>query len=266
MGFLRTIVAAVRADIERPDYLAELGPRRLPPGRSLRDAVLREGQSGALLAEYKRRSPGATHPELPHRGIPEFVDRTSDAGIAAYSCLATGPEFGGSPVNVAELAARTDRPVLFKDFVVDPVQLDAAARSGASAVLLIARLEVEGLLSTPLRLLAKGAHDRGLEVLLEWHGRAELRQTEDVPADVYGVNVRDLDSLEIRRTVAEETIRAADAYRPLLGMSGVEGPADARRFWTAGVDGILVGTALSRADDPGAFLASLGRPVRETRA
>jgi indole-3-glycerol phosphate synthase len=262
MGFLADIVEATRAAISRPDYLEGLpstAPRRAP---SLRAAVSAAGERGALLAEYKRRSPGAREPELPARSIEEFVRLTSGAEVEGYSCLAGGPQFGGRPADVADLSARTSHPVLFKEFVVDPVQVEAAMRAGASAVLLIARLEVEGLLTSSLRELAGAAHARGLEVLLEWHDRAELRRTGGVPADVYGVNVRDLDTLELHRSVAERTIRAATGYRPILGMSGVEGPADARRFWDAGVDGILVGSALARTPDPRALLSSLRRPDR----
>jgi len=262
VGFLQTMVDATRAEVARPEYLDGLPAQgaRHPP--SLRTALTDGSPHGAILAEYKRRSPGATHPDLPRQGLDAFVRETSEAGVDAYSCLASRPEFGGAPGDVAELATLTTCPILFKDFVIDPVQIEAATRAGASAVLLIARLEAEGLLRHSLHALADAAHARGLEVLLEWHGRAELRRTEDVPADVYGVNVRDLDSLEIHRTVADETIRAASHFRPLIGMSGIEGSADARRFWDAGVDGILVGTALSRAPNPRTFLASLRRPTR----
>jgi indole-3-glycerol phosphate synthase len=153
--------------------------------------------------------------------------------------------------------------VVFKDFVVDPRQLEAASRSGASAVLLIARLEEEGLLTTALSELAAEAHARGLEVLLELHDKSELRRTADVAADVYGVNVRDLDTLRMAPTTADATIRAAAKLRPLLGLSGVASPADARRFWNAGVDGILVGSAVARSADPAALLQSLYRPAPE---
>jgi indole-3-glycerol phosphate synthase len=266
VGFLRKMVDATRADVARPDYLLGLpaGRERRPP--SFRTALLHGSARGAIVAEFKRRSPGAANPDLPQHGFDTFVRTTAESGVEAYSCLASRPEFGGSPGDVAELASLTTRPILFKDFVIEPIQIEAASRAGASAILLIARLEVEGLLAHSLRALADDAHARGLEVLLEWHGRSELRRTEGVPADVFGVNVRDLDSLEIRRTVADETIRAAGEFRPLIGMSGVEGPADAQRFWEAGVSGILVGTALSRASDPRDFLAGLRRPTRGTVA
>ncbi|EQD42896.1 indoleglycerol phosphate synthase, partial [mine drainage metagenome] len=83
------------------------------------------------------------------------------------------------------------------------------------------------------------------------------RESADVPADVFAVNVRDLDSLELRRDVAAETIRAVADRRPLLGMSGVDGPRAARAFWDLGVDAILVGSAVARARDPAAFVRAL---------
>jgi indole-3-glycerol phosphate synthase len=126
---------------------------------------------------------------------------------------------------------------------------------------LIARLETEGLLTTPLAELATQAHARRLEVLLEFHDKSELRRAANVGADVYGVNVRDLDTLRMEPDVAQATIRAASHLRPLLGLSGVATQADARRFWESGVDGILVGSSVARATDAGGFLRTLRRPL-----
>jgi indole-3-glycerol phosphate synthase len=261
VGFLSEIVASTRAGVDDPTYGRDLPPR--PPGvlPSFRAGIERDRRDGALIVEYKRVSPGQPDPWLPRRSVGEFVRETEPAGVSAYSCLATGPRFDGSPGDVAALVRATSRPVLFKDFVIDPRQVDVAARAGASAVLLIARLATEGHLKVPLADLSRAAHARGLEVVLEFHGRSELSEVEDVGADVYGVNVRDLDSLAIDRPTAMTTIQEAVGLglRPLLGLSGVESPGDAGRFWAAGVDGILVGTAVARARAPAPFLASLRR-------
>jgi indole-3-glycerol phosphate synthase len=263
MGYLSEIVAEVRTSIARPEYLAALPSRSSASGRpSLRRAIENAGADGALVVEFKRVSPGSESPELPARSPAELARSTAACDVAGYSCLATGPRFRGSPNDVRELAEATDRPILFKDFVIDPVQLDAAERAGASAVLLIARLEGAQLLSRPLRDLAADAHARRLEVVIEFHDKSELRQAGNVGADMYGVNVRDLDTLRLEPGVAAATIRAAGSLRPLVGMSGVAGPADARRFWDAGVDAILVGSAVARAVDPASFLRSLRRPAR----
>ncbi len=265
-GFLAEIAAKIRS--EPADAETEASPSGARPSRpSLAAAVRRERARGALVVEYKRSSPGQADPRLPVRPIREFVRVTEVPGLAGYSCLATRPRFEGSPEDVAELARSTPRPVLYKDFALGPHQLERAARSGASAVLLIARLEGTGLLDRPLAELAVQARALGLEVVLEFHGEAELSVADSVRADVYGVNVRDLDTLALDRPTGLATLRAASrrGLDPLLGFSGVEGPHEAREFWTAGADGLLVGTAVARAGDPARFLASLARPSGGTR-
>jgi indole-3-glycerol phosphate synthase len=266
MGFLADVVAEIRADVRRPDYLDGVPASRASrPVPSLRGAIERAGTGGALLVEFKRISPGSDDPVLPARSPASFVAGTRGAEVAAYSCVATRPRFGGSPRDVAELVAATDRPVLFKDFVVGETQLDAATRAGASAILLIARLESTGALDAPLPALARTARARGLEVLLELHDTSDLKRAADVPADVYGVNVRDLDTLRMEPEIAAATIRAVRDRRPLAGLSGVRGPEDATRFWDLGVDAILVGTAVGRAADPIGFLRGLRRAPRSVR-
>jgi indole-3-glycerol phosphate synthase len=266
MGFLSDIVRSTREAVRDPSYGRDLPPRLSERRPSLREAVERDRWVGALIVEYKRFSPGQPNPELPRRSVEEFAQMVETAGVTAYSCLATRSHFEGSPEDVSQLVNATYRPVLFKDFVVDPGQIDVAARTGASAVLLIARLATEGHLTVPLTDLSLAAHARGLEVLLEFHGKSELSEVGDVAADMYGVNVRDLDSLEIDRPTAMATIEEAveEGLQPLLGLSGVETGDDARRFWSSGVDGILVGTAVARSPYPSELLASLrrGRPGR----
>ena len=259
MGFLSEIVEETRRALRDPAYWEGLDPGPGRPGPSLRRAIERDRSRGAVIVEYKRVSPGSADPELPVRSVPEFVRAVADAHPTGFSGLASIPRFRGRPADVALLRRESDLPVLFKEFVIDPVQLDAAVRAGASAVLLIARLAEGDGGAVPIGPLAEAAHERGLEVLLEFHARAELNRAKDVAADVYGVNVRDLDTLRLDRATAEATLAAAQDLRPLVGLSGVEGPAEAHRFFDLGADGILVGSSAARAADPSAFVRSLTR-------
>lgn len=256
-GFLKEIVEAVRHDVALPDYRDGLPSE--PRGRpySFRAGVENAPEHWALIVERKHRSPGSNPPELPVSPIGEFTRIGGASGATAFSCLATRPSFGGSPLEVYRLTERTRVPVLFKDFVLGPLQIDAARRAGASALLLIARLETGGYLDRPLAELADAAHAAGLEVLLELHAPEEVKVAERVRADLYGVNVRDLDTLAFRPDVAERTFGALAGRGPILGLSGVEGPEEARRFLRWGAAGIVVGTAFARSADPPAFLHSL---------
>ena len=258
-GFLAEIFGAVRRDVEEGVYdrAPPPGSGRSPP--SLARALRPDAGGLRLLAELKRVSPGRAKPELPVRSVAEFLEATDDPSVVGYSCLATRPRFQGDPDLVAELARGTTRPVLFKDFVLDPRQIRSARRAGAAAVLLIARLETEGLLDRSLAELAQEAHREGLEVLLELHRESEAVLLASVRADVVGVNARDLDTLRLEPARALATCRslAPRLSVPLLGLSGVEGPEEARAFADAGCHGVLVGSAVALSADPGAFLRSL---------
>lgn len=257
MGFLTETVLEVRHAVTRPDYLDGLPSTRRYERPSLRSAMERDRGRGGVVAEFKRTSPGAPSATLPPRTVEEFERGLAAFGPTGYSCLATGPRFGGSPRDVADLAQRTDRPVLFKDIVIDPRQLEAAERSGASAVLLLARLVA--FPGVALEDLARSARGRGLEVVLEFHAPDELTVADSVPADMFGVNVRDLETLRLERAVAETTLRGVDSSRPLLGMSGIASRDEARWFWDRGADAILVGSALARSSDPARLASSLVR-------
>jgi indole-3-glycerol phosphate synthase len=260
VGFLADLLPKVRAQIDDPAYLQglpEVPSRRAP---SLRDAVVRAQGGWAVLVELKHESPGAAETSLPSWPIDRFIGWAKKGGADGLSCLATAPEFQGSPREVADLVRASGLPVLFKDFVIDPIQVEAAFRAGASAILLIARLESAGYLDLPLRELAMTARARGLEVLLEIHGQDEWPVADDMPVEIFGVNVRDLDTLQIRPDVAHDTFQVAGTHHPLLGLSGVSSPAEAERYRSWGADGLLVGTGFARASDPSAFLRTLRVP------
>ncbi|MCI4353448.1 MAG: hypothetical protein L3K14_08750 [Thermoplasmata archaeon] len=259
-GFLRTLLPQVTAQILDPRYLRAIPTSPFHRAPSLRAAVRGAPDGWAVLVERKHESPGSGMAHLPTPSLDLFVEQTRTGGADGLSCLATEPAFGGSPREVAELARRSGLPVLFKDFVIDPIQVEAASLAGAAAILLIARLETEGLLRRPIQELAAAAKARGLEVLLELHRPEEWRLAESAAPDLIGINLRDLDTLELRPAVAESTFRAANQQCPVLGFSGVSTPTDALRYRRWGADGLLVGTGFARARNPAEFLRSLRVP------
>jgi len=263
MGFLADLLPRVRAQIRDPAYLdglPETSPRRAP---SLRAAVNHARDGWAVLVERKHESPGSSGPSLPFPPVHQFVASVRAGGADGLSCLATGPAFQGSPREVLELVRESGLPVLFKDFVIDPVQVEAAFRTGASAILLIARLQTAGLLDHSLQELSEAARARGLEVLLELHDPGEWAVAENVTSDMLGVNLRDLDTMEFRPEVVAATFQLARGRHPLLGLSGVSTPAEAQRYRRWGADGLLVGTGFARASDPTSFLRALRVPRPE---
>ena len=139
-------------------------------------------------------------------------------------------------------------PVLAKEFVVDPRQLDLLRAAGADLVLLLAVLH-------PARRLARlvaAARDLGLEPLVEAHDARELERALATGARLIGINNRDLRTLDVD---PERAVRLRDAIpgdRLAIAESGVRDTATIARWRATGFDAALVGEALMRAADPAA--------------
>ena len=217
---------------------------------SLRQALL-DSPTG-IIAEFKRRSPskGWIKEEGRASEIPLSYQQN---GAAALSILTDKQYFGGHDRFIMEARqSGVTLPVLYKNFVIDEMQLYEAALCGASAVLLIAAC----LPKEELRALMVKAHELGLEVLLEMHSEAELDYCELEP-DVYGINNRNLGSFV---TDVENSFRLAellpkDAVK--VSESGISKPETIRQLRQAGFRGFLIGETFMKTPDPGQALKQL---------
>jgi len=236
-------------------YYEARPPRRLSRSPSLLDA-LKETRGAGLIAEVKLRRPGIG--ALARRtGVKRLLDAYSRGGAVGISVLTEPKFFGGRPEDLW-LASSTGLPVLMKDFVAHPAQIEAAARWGASCILLIQRLFDDGRGELPLRDCIRAAHRLGMETLLEAHTAEEFRRAAATDTDLLGINQRDLNSLRLRPGRAEAILKRVEPPPcPVIAMSGVETPAAVRRLHAAGASGILVGTALVRHEHPEELLARL---------
>jgi indole-3-glycerol phosphate synthase len=209
----------------------------------------------SLIAEVKRASP-SRGPIRPDLQVKTIVEAYEASGARAISVLTEEDYFQGSLADLREAAAHTRLPLLRKDFITDPYQIYEARAYGASAVLLIAAL----LDDAELRLFTKLAHSLGMDVLLEVHDAAEMARALRVDGAIIGVNNRDLRTF----TVSLDTTRwLADSVPPgrlLVGESGIRTHTDIARLAACGVDAVLVGESILRAEDIGAAVRALVHP------
>src|SRR5690606_29769035 len=138
-------------------------------------------------AELKRRSPskGEIRPDFDAVGCAKAY---ADAGAAAISVLTDARFFGGDLALLAAVRRAVSLPLLRKDFLIDPYQVDEARAAGADAVLLIVR----ALEPAALRDLRARAAGLGLDALVEVHDERELEVALAAGADLVGINNRDL--------------------------------------------------------------------------
>jgi indole-3-glycerol phosphate synthase len=118
--------------------------------------------------------------------------------------------------------------------------------AGADAVL----LSVAALDRGRIEELMGAASDLGLDALVEVHDEKEVETAVEAGAEVIGINNRDLHSLEVDLETTFELLADVPAGTVVVAESGISENEDVERLERAGVDAILVGEALMRADDP----------------
>jgi indole-3-glycerol phosphate synthase len=243
---LHELVAHAHA---RAAGLRELPPPSARPRLGFVDAIAGR-QRLAVIAEWKRASPSAG--SLATTSLATQVRAYEDGGARAISVVTEDSRFGGSFDDLGAIGAHVALPLLLKDFVVAPRQIEVAARLGASAVLLIARI-LEGSQLADLAAVCR-AHD--LDVLCECHDEAEVERALGLEGAAIGVNNRDLDTLVVDTARAARLLPRVPAGRVAVAESGYATPADARAL-VGLADAVLIGTALLRSGDPRAFVAEV---------
>ncbi len=253
MSVLDEILESTRADLERRRRAvaqASLTPAGGRAPHAFRDALA--GPGLAIIAEHKRRSPSAGVIR-PGSSVAEIARAYERGGAAAISVLTEERHFDGSLEDLREARAACTLPLLRKDFIVDSYQLAEAAWAGASAVLLI----VAALEPAALEALHAEAGERGLDVLVEVHDRAELEVALGLGARIIGINNRDLRDFSVD---IERTFELLDAIGPptiVVAESGIASAEQLARLRDRGVQAALIGERLMREEDPASALQAL---------
>lgn len=232
------------AEIEKQTLLMEKGD--FPFEKALKKPGI------SFICECKKASPskGLIAPEFPYL---EIAKQYEAAGADAISVLTEPKWFLGSDTYLKEIAAAVSIPCLRKDFTVDAYMIYETKLLGASAVLLICSILSEGQISEYLAI----CDSLGLSALVEAHDEAEVDRALQAGARVIGVNNRNLkdftvdtgNSRRLRERIPRDVIFVSE--------SGVSGPEDVEKLAEIGVDAVLVGEALMRAENKKQMLSNL---------
>jgi len=243
-NFVHTLAESARDTVSEGYYRVD---EVKLPRRSLLGAV-KDSPRMAVITEVKFRSPADG--SLRAREDPERIAAKYERGGAAgISVLSEPKHFEGSIDFVTRVKKAVSVPVLMKDIVVDPVQVEAARRVGADAVLLMATIFQEDLADLPLSKMIDLAHSKGLEVLLEAHTREEYLTAIHSEADLVGINNRDLGSLQVSLETTRRLLREGKGSKTVISESGLSKRSELLELSALGADGFLVGSSLMRSKD-----------------
>ncbi len=242
---LRPMSAALRAEAESN-----------PPARDFAGALHRENI--ALIAEVKKASPS--------KGLlvadfdPLDIGRTyADNGAACISVLVDKTYFQGHIDYLRAVRQAVSVPVLYKEFVLDALQIIHARAAQADAVLLIA-----GAL-TDSQMADLHAHITGLGMaaLVEVHDESEMERALKLGASLIGVNNRDLKSFHEDVSTTERLSKQVGAGVTLVAESAIRSPEDVARMGRCGAHAVLVGEGLIKSPDRAAAVRAYSSQKRE---
>lgn len=197
-----------------------------------------------IIAEVKKASPSKgilcenfDPCRLAH--LYEFSD------CAAISVLTEQHFFKGRLSFLRTIREVTARPLLRKDFIIDPYQIYETAYMAADAVLLIASILSVEEMTRYISML--GTYD--IAALVEVHTVDELKRAVDAGATIIGINNRDLYTFNVDLKTTEQICRYIPKGTVVVSESGIRTFEDIQRLKSIGVNAFLIGETLVRSEN-----------------
>jgi len=215
---------------------------------SLRKAI-NESTRNAVITEVKAASPsrGTIKTNLDPEQVAVAME---NGGATAISVLTEPKNFSGSLSYLTKVRKAVQLPVLMKDIIINPLQLETASKIGANAVLLIEALFEREYCEYSLDEMIAKAHAKNLEVLLETHNENEFQSAVNSDADLVGINNRDLRTLKVDIRITEKILkRCVTQGKIVVSESGVMTPSDLLFLRKYGAQAFLIGSAIMMADN-----------------
>lgn len=169
--YKRQEIAAAKVAIP-PDEMSRLA-QRTPAPRGFASAVRahHSQQRAALIAEIKKASPskGLIRPDFDPGALAKAY---VEGGATCLSVLTDEPSFQGHPDYLRMARDESGLPVLRKDFLFEPYQVDQARVWDADCILVI----MASVSDSEAQQLVARSHDLGMDILVEVHTLAELQR------------------------------------------------------------------------------------------
>jgi indole-3-glycerol phosphate synthase len=206
--------------------------------------VIIESTTVPVIAEIKAASPsaGTIKKDLEAENLAKAMEKGGAVGI---SVLTEPKHFKGSLNSLVEARKAVKLPILMKDIIISPAQLEVASSVSANAVLLIQALFDRGYCECNIDEMVATAHSKNLEVLLETHNENEFHSAVGSDADLIGINNRDLGTLKVDLNVTRRILKNSNAKgKIVVSESGINTLADLRFLRECGAHAFLIGSAI----------------------
>lgn len=202
------------------------------------------GKELSFICECKKASPskGVIAEDFPYAEIAEEYEK---AGADCISVLTEPKWFLGKNEYLREITERVSIPCIRKDFTVSEYMIYEAKLLGASAVLLICSILTEEQIKKYIGI----CDDLGMSALVEAHDETEIAMAVSAGARIIGVNNRNLKDFSVDTGNSRRLRALVPGNVIFVAESGVKMAEDIRALKDAGVNAVLIGETLMRADD-----------------
>ncbi|OAI48247.1 hypothetical protein AYO45_05235 [Gammaproteobacteria bacterium SCGC AG-212-F23] len=213
--------------------------------------ALRKQNQLSVIAEIKRRSPS--------KGllgnIPDPSKLATDyvmGGASAISVLTEKYFFSGNLADLEQVVTtlqQQDIPILRKDFILDEIQIAESIAAGANIILCIVAAAKE-----KTKEIIQKSKTLGLSVLTEVIDEDEIDIALESGAEIIAINNRNLRTFEIDNHRSFHLIKYIPKNIIKVAASGISSPEQAKAYYQAGFDAVLIGEALVKTTDPKTFI------------
>ena len=223
----------------------------LPPARDFKSAISLPGKI-SIICEIKKASPsgGLICKEFHPKKIARTYEKN---GAAAISVLTEDKYFQGDILHLFSVKQSVNIPLLRKDFIIDEYQLYESRAFGADAVLLIASI----LDGKQIGEFIKISKDIGMETLLEVHCEEDLEKVLSTPAEIIGINNRNLKDFTVDLNITKDLRKKIPPEKIVISESGIKTREDVLLLKNTGINAILIGQILLESEDIGKKLEEL---------
>jgi indole-3-glycerol phosphate synthase len=246
----------LKDEIESSEYTKRETRKNM---RSFRESLKHDADVN-IICEYKPASPSKGH--ISDSSIDETIQVFVESGASAVSILTEERYFKGNLKNITSAYNLTNLPIIRKDFIINDYQIYQAKIAGASAVLLINGIHPD--ISHGIAL----CKELEMDYIVECRNKEDITHSLKADAEILGINNRNFQDFKVNLKTTEKLAGNVPKEIILVSESGIQGPEDAKRLSSYGVDAILVGTAIMTAKDKDAMFkaaSSIINSVKGTR-
>ena len=205
--------------------------------------AIRNSDNMAFICECKKASPS--------KGI--IALEYEAAGADAISVLTEPKWFLGSNSYLEEISMTVKIPCLRKDFTIDPFMIYEAKVIGAKAILLICSLLDTKTLNEYIQI----ADELSLSHIVEAHDEKEIESAMNAGARIIGVNNRNLNDFSVDINNSGRLRSMVPKSTMFVAESGIKTREDITKLEKIGVNAVLIGETLMRADNKWKMLNEL---------